>query len=120
MGFFWAYSLRTTLMFRIVVICMALVSLAACAKRDDFMAACYGNEQCADRLASEKNNETAKNVALGVLLVGAAAAVGVAASKSGGRGYSSPSHRGQPDRYCGMYGGPGWRRANGRCASWRD
>ena len=36
---------------------------------------------------------------------------GQASSRAYGRGYSGG---------CGSRGGPGWRKANGKCASWRD
>lgn len=40
-------------------------------------------------------------------------------SASGGR-HSSGGGRGGGSGGCGSRGGPGYRKANGKCASWRD
>lgn len=34
--------------------------------------------------------------------------------------YHSKKHGHGSKKGCGSRGGPGWRKANGKCASWRD
>lgn len=110
---------------RAICALVAVSLLAGCASRDDFLAACGGSNECADQMATAKNNETAGEVATVVLAVGAIALL-VAAAAAGGVPPSAPAYQPRytgpryPDVGCGSRGGPGWRRADGRCASWQD